>query len=611
MKMRSLLVLFVAVGLVMNVMAQQKRVAVPDHLKNYSVTSSINMDRDHAPGQMSENPYVSNPNKSFTETIIGNTEYDVQTNKCIDTRIYLYPDNTIGAAWIRGTGGFTDRGTGYNYYDGTSWGAHPTARIENVRTGWGSYAPFNDGEIVIAHEGATNFVMSTRPTKGTGAWTTTLVPGPTGAEVTWPRVTTVGDTIHILSASYVTYENMENPIIYSRSLDAGVNWTHTIIPGMDFASGELSYSADMYAWAHPKNGVLAFVVGNMWQDVYLMKSTDGGDTWTKSIIFDHPNPFTFDTGTPMDTTYVCDGLLAAEIDNSGEVHVAFGATRVLVEDPASEQFSWFPFVSYLAYWNESMGVLTDLTIDVMDAQGRAIGYLLDLDNDGTLFADFTDFAQIVSYGNHGMVSQPQLSIDSNDDLYVTFAHVNETNYSGVAYYRHIWARKSTDGGATWSDFSEITGGLVHEYDECVYGAMAKNTDNYIHMIYQLDDQPGTGTGTAPDHSQGNNDIIYIRVLKTDIGTTSANISEYNTINAFSVYPNPATDVANVEIVSPVMTTATINVTNIMGQLIFTQAVDVTAGSNTVTLGLENVQAGVYFVSVEAQNFNQSQKLIVQ
>lgn len=596
----------------MNMMAQQ-RVPAPAHLKNYEVKATINQERDHAPGQMTENPYVANPNKSFTETVIGGTEYDVQTNKSIDTRIYLYDDNTIATAWTMGTGSFSDRGTGYNYFDGSVWGPSPTARIEGtIRTGWGSYFPFNSGEIVVAHEGLTNYVVTTRPAKGTGAWTSTLVPGPAGAEVTWPRVITVGDTIHILSNAYVdAYESMKMPILYSRSVDAGTTWTHEIIPGMDYASGELSYSADMYAWATPKDGVLAFIVGNMWQDVYVMKSTDGGNSWTKTIVFDHPNPFTFETLAPMDTTYVCDGLLSVEIDNTGEIHAAFGVTRVLVEDPASEQFSWFPFVSYLAYWNEGMGLLPTLDIDIMDAAGRVVGFLMDLDGDAALFADFTDFAQIVSYGNHGMVSQPQLTIDDTDGLYVTFAHVNENLYSGTAYYRHIWARKSTDGGTTWSNFTEVTGGVLHEYDECVYGAMAKNTDNYIHMIYQMDDQPGNGTGTAPDHSQGPNAIIYIRVLKTDIGTTSANISDYNTINSFSVYPNPASDYTTVTIVSPVATTATLSITNMLGQVVYTSNIDVVNGNNNVNISLDGISAGVYVVNVESVNFSNAQKLIVE
>ncbi len=58
------------------------------------------------------------------EEQIGDTRYDDQANASIQNRIYLYDDGTIGAAWTRALvdGTWTDRGTGYNYFDGNLWG---------------------------------------------------------------------------------------------------------------------------------------------------------------------------------------------------------------------------------------------------------------------------------------------------------------------------------------------------------------------------------------------------------------------------------------------------------------------------------------------------------
>ncbi len=454
--------------------------------------------------------------------------------------------------------------------------------------------------------------MNTRPAKGTGTWTQSIITAPGVAELTWPRVTTVGNSIHVLSNSYVAYESLDAAIIYSRSLDGGTTWTHQIIPGMDYASGQLEYSADVYAWAPPKNGVIAFIIGNMWHDMYIMKSTDNGDTWTKITVFDHPNPFTFNTLVPLDTTFVTDGLMSIDFDNSGMLHAAFGVARVLVEDPSAEEFNWFPFAGFLGYWNENMGTLTDMSYDAMEANGRVIGDVLDLDGDPSNFAGWNgaDFNQFVDYGNHGFVSQPQLTIDNNNNMFVTFAHVNETMLLDT-YYRHIWARKSTDGGTTWSNYSEITGGTAYEYTECVFGAMAKNTDDYIHMIFQADDLPGVGVGTSPDHTPQNNNIIYIKILKTDVGTTSNNISEYNTINSVSIYPNPASDFVTVLISSPVNAKASVSIMNILGQVVASQNVDVKMGATYTTLNVENLPSGIYILNVEAGKYRNSQKLIVK
>ena len=71
-------------------------------------------------------------------TIIGNTFYENQANQGNPGRlIYEWPDNTMAAVWMIGsnTPTFSDRGTGYNFYNG-SWNALPTNRVEAVRTGF-------------------------------------------------------------------------------------------------------------------------------------------------------------------------------------------------------------------------------------------------------------------------------------------------------------------------------------------------------------------------------------------------------------------------------------------------------------------------------------------
>ena len=57
---------------------------------------------------------------------IGTTQYDLQTNQALgSSRLHLFDDGTLSAVWTMGFAGaepWADRGTGYNYFDGTSWG---------------------------------------------------------------------------------------------------------------------------------------------------------------------------------------------------------------------------------------------------------------------------------------------------------------------------------------------------------------------------------------------------------------------------------------------------------------------------------------------------------
>ena len=97
----------------------------------------------------------------------------MQTNTCTPSgRFFVYDDGTRGAVWTMGfnTTSWPDRGTGYNYFDGTSWGSEPTTRIESVRTGWPQYSALGpNGELVIVHASTPDLITSKRTTKGTGA----------------------------------------------------------------------------------------------------------------------------------------------------------------------------------------------------------------------------------------------------------------------------------------------------------------------------------------------------------------------------------------------------------------------------------------------------------
>ena len=80
---------------------------------------------------------------------------------------------------------------------------------------------------------------------------------------------------------------------------------------------------------------------------------------------------------------------------------------------------------------------------------------------------------------------------------------------------------------------------------------------------------------------------------------------------FDLYPNPATDFVNVRMNSMETGQAEIMITNTMGQTLYRQPFRLTMGPNTVTLPLDNIGAGIYFVSIVQQNKGvSSQRLIV-
>ncbi|MCB0806390.1 MAG: hypothetical protein KDC05_11375, partial [Bacteroidales bacterium] len=152
--MKRILLLAFVLGFAISSFAQT-RVSAPKHLRDQgapwkpATAETMNFQNNGTIVSTNSVDY-----KTFVdEAPMGTTWYDLQSNSSNANRIYKFDDGTIGGVWTWAIDpGFSDRGTGYNYYDGSTWGPAVTERIEEDRTGWPSYAPFGDnGEIVVSH----------------------------------------------------------------------------------------------------------------------------------------------------------------------------------------------------------------------------------------------------------------------------------------------------------------------------------------------------------------------------------------------------------------------------------------------------------------------------
>lgn len=585
------------------------------------------------------NKFVKASNGSVTsevllvdEETIGQTRYDDQSNASMQNRIYLYEDGTIGATWIFGLDdpGFTnDRGAGYNYFDGDSWAPYPTEKVEEERCGWPSYAPLGEnGEIIVSHTGDEGLQISKRSQKGTGDWEYSLLAGPSDNHMLWNRAITSGinsERIHVMALTLPTgsyggtvYAGLHGALVYSRSIDGGNTWDidNEVLTGMT-SNEYFGFSSDSYTWADPKGDVLAFVVGESWYDMFMMKSTDGGQTFEKTLIWEHPYPF-FDhiTTTPnvTDTFYCVDGAHSIVIDNNDMVHVAFGINRS--HSDGSGTF-WFPGVGGIGYWNENMPTFsndmnalspygdpgTELIEDV-----NLIGWTQDVNGNDTI--DVLD-----DWGTYylGFSSMPQLVYDDNNNLFLIFSSVTETYDNDLLNYRHLWARASPDGGETWGYFLDLSSDLIHIFDECVYPSCAAKSDNDIHLVYQQDNEPGNASWGA-QHPYNDNNIIYMKAPKADMLQTGIkeNTNALSDVDVSQNYPNPFSNTSTVKVNLKEAADLSLTVVNLVGQLVFkSNILNAKVGQNSFTIDASNLTPGIYFYTIKAGDSSVSKKMIIE
>lgn len=583
-------------------------------------------------------PYVvANPVKSVSEAQIGTTLYDLQSNQSVANRIHLHADGTIGATWTGALiSSYSDRGTYYNYFDGTAWGTEPTARIEAARSGWPSYfAVGATGEGAIAHNGTTGLLVTTRATKGTGAWATTTLVGPTTTGSTtallWPRSISDGNTIHVIACTdqatapaVYYYDGLALALVYYKSTDGGATWSAPqILPGMDSASvchqfNNAGFSGDAYAWAAPKGDTIAFVVGDNWGDMFAMRSYDAGATWTKVMIYDFPAL----TTAPTPIIGTTDGSVAIAIDDLGKVHVLAGHMRVSDDDFADVDglSSYYPYTDGLIYWNESMPQIDTATMasdSALDVNGYLVGYMEDFDETGAI-----EFPEVADgewpFGNYflGLSSMPQIHIDNAGDIYITYSAcredlINTGATPNAQIYRHIFAKKSLDGGATWSDATDLNGSPFHAFDECVFASLSYTSNSSLHLVYQCDMEPGLAVRGDEDGASTNS-IYYLSVPKSDVGATDINVQENESISNVMIYPNPASAVANIDLNLASASNVNIDVYNMIGQSVYAKDFsNLASGDHHFTINTSSYKSGIYFISINAGDYKVTRKLIVE
>ena len=551
-----------------------------------------------------------------SEFVIGNTLYDLQSNRGPARRIVNNGDGTISAAWTfsANQSGYPDRGTGYNYYDGSAWGAIPTARLEGVRTGFTNMSVSGGNEYTLTHNGSGAGVLLTR-TKGAGAWTTYTPVGGTspGTDVWWRLATggANGNTVHAIVNSQgsgtTPILGQNGPLTYSRSQDGGVTWDiqHVVLPGCD-SSFYAGFSAENYSIDCSGNTV---VIGacDLMCDVVYWKSTDNGTTWTKTIIEAAPiaayntaadyAPLISDVdGDGVGDTILSNaGDMNVTLDNNGMVHATWSLMRCLDDDTtAGTSLGVFLTTSGIMYWNEGMSAPAE------------VAGLVDQNGDGqfTLPAGNGTDLPFGRYGNGGLTIHPQIGFDANNNVFLVYSAVSEAtdtiNYN--AALRHIFLTYSTDMGATWSVAEDLVPSAAQggdgEYQEGVWPSIAKSNDNNVHVVYQRDPCPEyfvNNTSVYGPQNTSTNDIIYVS------WANPVGVSEIAKANSFTMsqnYPNPVNGTTRFELNLNANSDVTVELYNVLGKLVKTETLNnLNAGSNVITLDLAGFNAGLYTYSV--------------
>ena len=571
---------------------------------------------------------------------IATTYYDLQTNNTGSNRV-LNKNGKITASWTTSqqVTAWSDRGTGYNTSadGGMTWGAQPSTRLETVRTGWPALTEDKQGtQYIVSHKTGTPITpYLLKKAAGATTWTESGIPTPRDFDILWYRTAqggADGKTLHVIGSTpnTVITDGVASQVFYWRSTDGGTTWDKQAVtfPQLDSTSFK-ELSSDSYAM-DARDSVVVIAFFSSWNDSFILKSTNNGNTWTKTIFFDFPlDLYVTDTpygigDIPVDTTApapaaiaTTDGSGAMIIDNNNKVHIAYGKMYVADEMFGDGSSSYYPGINGIQYWNESFGTNPAETISgALDINGNDS---LDIAN-GTIATTY--------FG--GLASQPSFGIDAANRLYLGYSAAMETNQflytsnDGSKHYRHVYLMKSNNGGVSWGAPKDlITSQLVIEADvwesmEASYPSLARNVDSKVHLIYQQDYIPGIGVikltdGSNPDQAEcGENAIVYIGVDVASVPTGNNEIFVSDKELAFSIVPNPSNGMIEVACNVEKAGDLTLSFFNLTGQevrQIKQGRQDV--GIAKVSCDLSDLPIGIYFAKINIGDKVAVKKIVVQ
>ncbi len=624
--MKRILLFAIVIMCGMAVMAQYRPAKLSKSVQLRDVLETPAIDNQN-PFLLAGNP-VANTKSVMDDNLGVSSVYDMQSNAAPMQRVVCWPDGSVAAAWIKSdVSGYADRGTGYNYSNGTAWGAAPTARVENLKTGWPSLNAWNgNGEIIVAHNSTSTLIKSTRAAKGTGAWTQTTGPtGPIGSagaalSLLWPRTITSGSNnqyVHIICLTMpvanggITYMGLDGALLYYRSLDGGTTWDKQAIQiaGLDSLHYN-GFGGDDYTWIEPHGDTIAFMQGNVYNGTFLMKSFDNGNTWTKQDVM--TNYYGKKTTTQViNPIWGCDGTMAGAMDKNGVFHVAIGR---MCNYQTSAGSYWRPGTDGLVYWKSSEGPLDTAmmaNIDSIDAHHKLIGYVA-ADQAGDSIVGFP-------YYKGALSTYPNVNIDKYNNIYFTWTSVTVGNPDPTPYnYRHIWGRAFFNGHSQMSPMVDFNSDFLYIFQEFAYPEVCKTikNGNKLLLVTQTSSQPGSnvvvGTSTYPpvpvhEVSFAYREINTSAFIPAGVPTTpeSRNFVGQN-------YPNPVKGMTSFAVNVDKPANITIEVSNIMGAKVmsFDKGM-VNSGAQKFTIDCSALTTGIYFYTVKINGESYTHKMVVQ
>lgn len=586
---------------------------------------------------------------------LSQTFYDWQSNAGARNFTAVWPDGFAVMCYTQATNtSYSDRGTGLSIWDPAvgEW-EFTEARVEGVKTGFGSIARYKENGLVIAAHTATELriflVEDFRQGNRDFGQGIALPMTTTGVDGTHPAVQCSGenlDIIHVLAANFQNTEPYYNEaIFYWRYENGQFTKSCELLPNLDADhvsdGGTNSYYFMLCDPAKPNR--VSFVLNTPWADGKAVVSEDNGETWTDRVFYHHPG--IHETYTTEQVAFLYPRWTNAAFDANDNLHIVYEYNGT---NGAAGDGGYYPGIGGIGYWSEVLpknemclgGIgnvggpfimdSTYLMQDLYESEyywsnanhdplPEYIGELEIVDdNYDVLPRDATEGFRPVqdNWGDHGSYNCGKAGFASmyydkaTDRVFSFWSSIcgdKDANLGWDAtneqYYLRVFCNGSADGGRTWKGTKSVFGYNEHitlALSEMVYGQVipylySDAEGEYLWYCFQVDGNTGTyvqSDDPDPEDNYYNAIKVYVSYFDPAMGVEEE--SAVANVN-MTVFPNPANGSFTMELSEE----ADVNIINAVGQ-------QVKSYKSVKSVLVNDLSAGIYFVKAG----NQTQKVVV-
>ncbi|NOR87827.1 MAG: T9SS type A sorting domain-containing protein [Bacteroidales bacterium] len=448
-----------------------------------------------------------------------------------------------------------------------------------------------------------------------------------GEENDWARssMTEVGDAVYNHGQNYITVgslgadQTLKQYVGTTDDAANGFDWEYNAVTPDWLEDPEDGHSVALYTnWAAWSNDGS---IGYMWlvgvsNDSYdygvyqpqIYYTEDGGDSWDEIELDLEDNATLIEflppwqdangnDGTVRPSFLTADRTYPGVVDYTGKLHLfsnVFGSSRGDVLDPDN------------GYW---------ITGDVTG--GHIFDFVIDMDGiQDVIFVDsiMTDETTADAFGDLGWGHRLQAS--KSVDEKVIFAVWNDTPEAADGTVRNpdvfAWGYSTETGIA--SDPINFTADDL--YSGFYFYMFVSETTPMVNGFYNI---PLTTTLT-PSEFAGNDPLAacthtFVSGVgfgeETFIGVDDHLVAQEGNVTVSQNQPNPFNGETTIEVSTQTATPVMVEVSNIMGQTIYSVNAGTINGNKTISLNSENMESGVYFYTVRIGSESITKKMVVK